>query len=345
MTRAVFLKSKAEKNFNLILLVCLFFLLFFLSFFGLQKKNSSDIESNPQVLQASFVDYQNYAYTYGVENAYKFLKSAYKNNETSAHDYAHVIGIVAFSQKGVLGLSVCDTSYNYGCYHGFIETFIAKNGISKINLIEDACIDLGNVHAPSCLHGIGHGVMALESYNLNPALSDCLKLKNASQIYCWDGVFMERISASMQNKNEAKIINENNLNEPCDSLDQIYQKQCYRNQVSAWLNYFHQDSQKVGRQCGMLGSEYWQICSESLGNLITISSGQFDISYFTNSCQTNNNQVTNYCLVGVLAELMFEGKSPEIVYQICNYTTFDFKNNCFNRFYLLLGDYQMRFGR
>lgn len=256
-------------------------------------------------------------YEIGPQKSYELLKQKFPKNDAAAHDFAHIIGIVAHDQAGITNLKVCDTAYNYGCYHGFIEAFIAQNGVKKVSGIEQGCIALGPVHAPSCLHGIGHGVMVDSSYNLETALGNCSVLKETSQIYCWDGVFMERIVGSMLTAENKPMMTRNNLREPCDSVKITYKEQCWRNQVAAWFTFFNGNTKDVAIQCSLVEVQYQKTCFESLGLLVTITVGENQQS-LVSSCQVfPANQISDDCLVGAIKELLFEGKNPDIAKNLC----------------------------
>lgn len=285
----------------------------------------------------------------GPQKAYDLLKIKFPKNDADAHDFAHIIGIVAHDSGGIKGLSVCDTAYNYGCYHGFIEVFIAKNGIGKVAGIEEGCIALGTVHAPSCLHGIGHGVMVDASYKLDTALENCSILKTTSQIYCWDGVFMERIVGSMLAADKRPVITEATLGEPCNSVQIVYKEQCWRNQVSAWLPFFAGNTKDVGKQCSLIEDQYQKTCFESLGLLVTITVGE-NAPALISSCQVLANpptggQVSDDCLIGAMKELLFEGKNPLLSQTLCNSVSSQNRPYCLQVYSDHLSQSQARFGR
>lgn len=281
----------------------------------------------------------------GLQKAYELIKKKFPNNDAAAHDFAHIIGIVAHDLAGMENLKVCDTAYNYGCYHGFIEAFISKNTVAKVAQIEDGCIALGTVHAPSCLHGIGHGVMVDSSYNLDAALENCSVLKQTSQIYCWDGVFMERIVGSMKTQEDKIIMTAKTLQVPCNSVKVTYRQQCWRNQVSSWFSFFGAKTKEVGGQCSLIEKEYQPICFETLGLLTTITFGE-NSPLLVSSCQVlPQDQISDDCLIGAMKELLFEGKQPNIAAVLCDSVSFANRDLCRATYSDHLSQSQARFGR
>ena len=291
-----------------------------------------------------FQAFEKYTKKNGAQNAYQALKNYFKNNDPQAHDFAHVVGIVNYEKNGESGLGICDTAYNYGCTHGFIEAYLAKNGIDLVGKIENSCQELGPLHAPSCLHGIGHGLMMNASYILGSALENCQKLQESSWIYCFDGVFMERIVGSMQDSADKLQINTQNLDEPCKSLEQMYQDQCWRNQVTLWFQYFQNRPEKVLQKCTGLDQIYQQTCFESTG-LINVMNHHDDISGLLSACSLSENNLIDSCLIGELKELLFEGQNPQVAKSLCGYVSSANSQSCADLFNQLFSEYQKRFGQ
>lgn len=351
MTKPAALKGLSQFKNPLILLPILLVVFVFISLVVLPKikKEKATITEGQAKVDQIFASADSQAFSkltgeIGPQKAYEIIKVKFPNNDAAAHDFAHIIGIVAHDLHGIENLKICDTAYNYGCYHGFIEAFIAKNTVAKVASIEDGCIALGPVHAPSCLHGIGHGVMVDASYNLDTALENCASLKVTSQIYCWDGVFMERIVGSMLTQKDKFIMTQQTLREPCDSVTTIYKEQCWRNQVASWLPFFGGNTQEVGNQCALTELEYQKTCFESLGLLVTITVGE-NASQIINSCTLADNQISDDCLVGAMKELLFEGKKADIAARLCNAVSRPARDYCHQTYSDHLSQSQARFGR
>lgn len=289
-----------------------------------------------------FQEFEKFTRKAGVQKAYEVLKNHYPNNDVDAHDFAHVVGLIAYEQEGARGLGICDTAYNYGCSHGFIEGFLIERGIGSVGEIEQSCIELGPVHTPSCLHGIGHGLMINSSYQLDGALADCDRLKESSRLYCWDGTFMERIIGSMQSAESRLKISAETLNQPCDSVKEIYKQQCWRNQVTSWFEFFKNDTQKILSQCTKIENEFQQICFESIG-LINVMNAKENVSQLVSFCAITNDFLIDSCLIGELKELLFEGKNPQSAQSLCGYVSKQNSQSCLNLYNQLFTEFQIRF--
>lgn len=318
-----------------------------LAIFWSQNRNfgpkPNDQNQLAQILSArNYQEFETFTQKNTPAKTYTFLKEAFPKNEPEAHDFAHIIGIVTNQQSGLNGLATCDILFNYGCFHGFMESFLTKNGISGVSQIETSCITLGQVHAPSCLHGIGHGVMVDTSYDLDKALANCRFLQESSRIYCWDGVFMERNIASMQS-DKSQVLDETDLQKPCNRLRATYQNQCFRNQVFLWYNHFSGDNKNTGRECSQIPQEYWEQCFEAIGfqNVMVTPHNQQELA---SRCQ-NIQETTgaDFCLSGTIKELLFEGKDPALAGSLCSYVSPPFAPTCQNTFTQHYSQYQTRF--
>ena len=352
MTKQVVLKNLSKFKKPLILLL---FLIIFVSIFSLlaipkinknQKTESASLTNLDTIIKdGNARAFATVAEEIGPQKSYELVRLKFPNNDTKAHDFAHVVGIVSFEKQGVAGLGVCDTAYNYGCYHGFIEAFIATNTVAKVSQIESGCIALGAVHAPSCLHGIGHGVLVDASYNLDKALENCSILQSTSQIYCWDGVFMERIVGSMQNETNKLVMTKETLLAPCDRVKTTYQEQCWRNQVSSWFRFFQGNTKDIGEQCSLIETRFQKTCFESLGLMVTITYGE-NAPTLISACQViTQNQISDDCIIGSLKELLFEGKQAHIAASLCNSVSPANRDYCQLTFRDHLAQSQARFGR
>ena len=101
------------------------------------------------------------------------------------HVFAHVIGNQAYRQYGIAAFAFCGSGmFNGGCAHGIGEQMIFGLGIGDLEKAKRECREATECSI-SCFHGLGHGFLVLESYNISRALEDC------GGGACIDGIFME----------------------------------------------------------------------------------------------------------------------------------------------------------
>lgn len=342
----VFPKSvKSKKTLPLVIFFGVLILLFLVSSSASNYINGSKVSKFNEIIGAK--DYkamEAFTKSEGISQTYQLLKLKFPNNNPEAHDFAHVIGIAAYQKEKMPGISECDSAFNYGCMHGFMESFLAQNSIKQLPQIENACITLGNLHAPSCLHGIGHGVMIDSGYVLDKALGNCHLLQNSSQLYCFDGVFMERIVQSMQAPEKKFPVTLETLDFPCREVAYIYKSQCWRNQVTSWIIFFRGDTRAAGARCLLVEPEFAQICFESVGLNVAMTAPKSGSDVASLCAFLPGGAVADDCLIGVLKETMFEGKSRELARSLCDYIGPYGKQNCVQLFDGLNQDYKVRFG-
>ena len=163
-----------------ILTACLIFLIAFFLITNLSPDDSKNEVPQGLFDGGDFQKFEDWAKEAGAEKAYAALKSHFTKNEPQAHEFTHIVGNAAVEQLDIDGIKICDNLYNYGCFHGFMQVYLKKHGVASVKNMEEVCRGLGEVHAPSCLHGIGHGLMMEAYYDLSEALDNCQILNNSS---------------------------------------------------------------------------------------------------------------------------------------------------------------------
>lgn len=316
-----------KKKLKLLPLLIISALIFWAGLY-LRTTINSKFNLNEAIFQnENYIEFEDFAKKNGVKKAYLVLKEKYPNNDVAAHNFAHIVGYEALRQEGILGLGICDTSYNYGCHHGFVEVYLKQFGIESVKDIENTCQKLGPVHAPSCIHGIGHGVMVVDAYEIKKALADCDLLNKPSRLYCWDGAFMERITSSMLGDNFKLEIDNSNIDEPCVSVEEIYKEQCFRNQVTVWYSFYQNSVGEVASRCSLTRDSYQKTCFESIG-LLNVIAAAGDLQRIINNCLVLNTDALDFCFIGSLKEYLFEGKSPQIANSFCGYVSLKYRGEC-----------------
>jgi hypothetical protein len=125
------------------------------------------------------------------------------------HVYAHAIGIAAYRapESAAETFAACTPEYQSGCYHGVIQAYFADPRVGADGLDAQA---LNALCAPyrepgrewlrfQCVHGMGHGLMAVHRNHLLHALDACDLLEAFGEREgCYGGAFMENIVAATQ---------------------------------------------------------------------------------------------------------------------------------------------------
>ena len=173
----------------------------------------------------------------GLQSLSDILPSAAFNLSVDGHQLAHTIGRSAAKHFGMTVdvFNQCSTDFDYGCLHGFFES--AAQGYPEdllVAMFTDICEASGDAVSVranrfNCYHGIGHGLMMHENYNLHKALVICDTLEGWRSSQCLDGVFMENAIGSIAGRVPEEYISfrEDNLLAPCDAVERKYRSNCY----------------------------------------------------------------------------------------------------------------------
>jgi hypothetical protein len=211
----------------------------------------------------------------GIPAAFADLKARYAENsyvQSQCHPITHVIGRVAaesytkVSEAYTHGDSFCWSGY----YHGVLETFAHRIGLKNLNAqINNICADL-NVDGKysfdyfNCVHGIGHGLMAVTDDELFKSLDYCTALKGDwEQQSCAGGVYMENVIADGLN-HVTNYLDPKRPLYPCSDSPDKYKNTCYLMQTSYMLKVNSGDFAKTFQWCRDAG-QYQDTCDQSLG--------------------------------------------------------------------------------
>lgn len=189
------------------------------------------------------------------------------------HQQAHQTGRVAFELYGGSVFGRGSAACASGFYHGAMEAFLQKNGTENLagDVVELCGVFRSSFSTFECLHGVGHGVMAYENYDLPTALSLCKRLEGdlASQS-CYGGVFMENIITAQGlgaiRGHETSWVSDDPLF-PCNSVGDEYPKlyECYQMQTAWMLTLTNHNFPAVARLCLGAPEHMIPVCYKSFG--------------------------------------------------------------------------------
>ena len=233
----------------------------------------------------------------GIEESFAFLRKEYQDNayaKAQCHPITHVIGRAAaqkfssVSEAYGAGDGFCWSGY----YHGVMEAVIADIGYVNLNdNLNGICSDIAKERKYSfdhynCVHGLGHGIMAVSQNELFESLKMCDILKEHwDAASCWSGAFMENIMIDNRNHFTAYLKTEDPLY-PCNAVDAQYKGTCYLMQTSYILKLNHQNFKETFSWCKKADEGFENICYQSLGR---------DASGLSVS---NADRAKNICLLG-----------------------------------------------
>lgn len=280
----------------------------------------------------------------GLERTWVFVKTY--PNEGHAHDLAHYTGSLIYEQRGIKGLPICDTTFAFGCFHGFTEAAFTNN-LDQLNDVVNACESLGKKGSgpwASCIHGIGHGVAtSVDVSDIDKALSICDALKSGQQ-YCWDGVFMEFTISAPRQFFEYGSLNRNIINPltPCLALSKTYRNSCGRAIPKLLENRLQLRHADIAKICSS-GSD--KSLSDSCIDAIGLAIGQESTgragAVWQGCTGMPSRETYDHCMTAAAGELVFQNfPGWEVAaYHLCDSLDKPSSESCFRRVEQLATDY------
>ncbi len=209
--------------------------------------------------------------------AFADIKQAYEKYDvvrSQCHQLIHVMGREA-AAKYKDTVEAYDQGDNFcwsGYYHGVMEGIAEKLGSDKLAESLTTICENAKQKNPygfyhyNCVHGLGHGLMAINSNKLFDVLTICQKFKDLwEQESCYSGTFMENIMAGLNADHPTTYLKPDDPLYPCTAVDSQYKQQCYLMQTSHALTVVNGDFSKVFSLCASIESPLDIICYQSLG--------------------------------------------------------------------------------
>ncbi|OGG79452.1 hypothetical protein A3A39_04790 [Candidatus Kaiserbacteria bacterium RIFCSPLOWO2_01_FULL_54_13] len=212
----------------------------------------------------------------GIAAAFTDLKARYDGNGyvvSQCHPITHVIGreaALSFATPGeayTQGDSFCWSGY----YHGVLETFLEKVGRENLpKEIDHICDGIEGKERYSfdyynCVHGLGHGVMAITDTELFESLAYCDFLTGDwEQKSCGSGVYMENVIVDNLNHFTKYLRPEEPLY-PCTASPEKYKETCYLMQTSYVLKVNGGNFPDPFAWCRKAEEPHRATCFQSLG--------------------------------------------------------------------------------
>jgi hypothetical protein len=212
----------------------------------------------------------------GISGAFADLKERYETDNyvrSQCHPLTHVIGREAAlkfktpSEAYAVGDSYCWSGY----YHGVLETHVERTGVENLPKEMDRLCDrvAGKERYSfdyyNCVHGLGHGVMAITNTELFKSLEYCDMLSGQwEQDSCAGGVYMENIIVDNIN-HVTRYLDPKRPLYPCTDSPERHKNTCYLMQTSYVLKVNGGDFEDTFAWCRKTEEPYRATCLQSLG--------------------------------------------------------------------------------
>lgn len=253
--------------------------------------------------------------------AWNYLVKNYKPSISGIHDIAHFLGASIYDEQQLDGLKSCSSSIGFGCYHGFIEEFIVREGIEKIPELTSKCDML--LFVKSCYHGIGHGLLTYFKYSLPLALENCDKFtKERYQENCYSGVFMENGS---HKKSQGK---KNDPLWPCNSVEYKYKYACYQYQIYFLHTLFNDDYRAVFQACeSEVERKFANRCIQGIGEYLA-QIHNYDSKKVISTCNIDSRSKNTCIDFAAVVATMYGIPLDTVKKEYCNQQKISERNTC-----------------
>ncbi len=277
-----------------------------------------------------------------LENGGKIAKSV------DDHQLAHLVGRQTAATFGVDSKSflLCPMdAFNGGCQHGFFEYVLGKANSPK-EAAESICEDIKHQASSKdyfyCYHGVGHGVMMAQGYDLPAALNICDSLSSATGIDgCWQGVFMENVNSAMIGISRPGVFSKTDPLAPCSQVAEKYRRECYINHAGWLMHFFQNDIVQAAQACLRADKNNVSPCTQSLGLMssnpvwqdsIATSGKESDVAARAwNICSQFPQVTIEDCVTGAVDNLMnFHPQDLKFSQSFCNSSN-QYRTMCFQR--------------
>jgi hypothetical protein len=224
----------------------------------------------------------------GAEAALDDLAERRKTNRylvATCHQLTHVVGRTAGELHGAAAFARGSAMCSSGYYHGVTEAVMMKIGRARI-LDEAGTVcarqrqgdDRAYPHY-NCVHGMGHGFMAVFDSDVFESLAGCDALPDAwEQRHCYGGVFMENLTAINDPSRPSKHLRRDEPLYPCTAVERRYKDECYVQQTAYAVYVNNSDFAAVFRLCRDAADvEFRGVCYQGIGGDAAIFGSKYVI--------------------------------------------------------------------
>lgn len=240
----------------------------------------------------------------GAVKAYQEFKTLYAQSDFSTQHLAvHLFGQLIYQNEGIEGITLCDGSFSYGCYHSFFASVISDHGIKVLPDLDRVCT-ADKEGAVACQHGIGHGLLEyMGTRKLTDALNACATLTPLDPYFsCYSGVFMGYNVPIVITETSAQVtvreLDLKNLFDPCDKIDDKFKQSCFYNLPQLWDKILNKDYSQIGKLCTLIEEERDRIaCFNGIGSVAAPSSNYDVLETATKCNQIPDEKGQQFCRI------------------------------------------------
>ncbi|MES2971088.1 MAG: hypothetical protein V4702_02080 [Patescibacteria group bacterium] len=261
--------------------------------------------------------------------AFADLRQSYESSDyvrSQCHQIVHVIGRTAAAKYSDT-VSAYDQGDNFcwsGYYHGVMEGVADKLGADEVMATMTTICESAKQKSPygfyhfNCVHGLGHGLMAINGDELFDVLELCRKFSDQwERESCYGGTFMENIMSSQNARHSTKYIKPDDALYPCTAVDVEFKQQCYLMQTSHALQVENGDFEKVFVLCAGVEAPLDVICYQSLGRDASGRSISNVASTKTTCLLGQSDTAQSNCVIGAVKDFISYFHSDKQGMELC----------------------------
>jgi hypothetical protein len=274
------------------------------------------------------------------------------------HALAHALGRYTIAQHNndLSVIAQCREIFEAGCYHGVLEGYLATRKSVDSPTVASICAPVEraspvHLRALECSHGLGHGLLARQGYDLQRALTACNYLGAAdARDECHDGVFMENVvhgmGASMITVGDDALSAHNHMMQmegdrahheyfrkqdlafPCDSIAAQYQSSCWSYQPLAIIRLTGANFQRTLHMCDNATGAAATTCYRGFGKQSTAWYGD-RAPDIIKTCETATSPHIEDCLAGAVEAYVDFAWTPDRAIVFCRAVPTAAKSGCY----------------
>ena len=272
----------------------------------------------------------------GPDDSYAAFLQEAPTLRIDVHAQAHAFGEALYEVEGIEGLSTCDPSFEFGCYHSFFGVAVNEEGIETLPNFARVCKDKYQNMSLPWQHGIGHGVVVYTDYELEDALKLCDTISDMPTGGCSSGVFMEYNFHTMQITGSERYLRpyEGDDYKPCATLPQQYQPSCYLEQVQWWENIYTFDYEKIGQLCAEIpggNRDNYNACYHGVGNYVADHHRRVTDDVIATCARMPNEESVALCHEGASWLIREGGEGLEEASKMCEALEGEYEEACFDK--------------
>ena len=237
----------------------------------------------------------------------------------ACHQLTHVVGRTAGQIHGPVAFTQGSELCSSGYYHGVTEAVMMNIGEEYIlDQAQAVCATHRERHGYSflhynCVHGMGHGFMAVFGTDVFRSLSGCDVLTDPwEQHHCYGGVFMENLTAMDNPSRPSKDLRPDEPLYPCTAVQERYKGDCYVKQTAYAVYVRNDDFGAVFKLClEDADIDFRAVCYQGIGGDAAIKSSKYVIGETAQSATIRqlcllgpDNEARSNCVAGAVTTIV-----------------------------------------